>query len=110
MRIMSKTTATVFFVICCGLAQGARAGQVHTYLSLGDSIAFGETVFMNNPALGPYSDPSHGDRGFVAMYANYLGTVYGARPDVVNLGVDGETSSSFTSGIGRVPPGPGFTD
>jgi hypothetical protein len=32
---------------------------------------------MNNPALGPYSDPSNGDRGFVAMYANYLGTVYG---------------------------------
>jgi hypothetical protein len=110
MRIMSKTTATVFVAICCGLAQGARAGQVNTYLSLGDSIAFGETVFMNNPALGPYSDPSNGDRGFVAMYANYLGTVYGARPNVINLGVDGETSSSFTSGMGRVPPGPGFTD
>jgi lysophospholipase L1-like esterase len=110
MRIMSKTTATVFFVICCGLAQGARAGSVNTYLSLGDSIAFGETVFMNNPALGPYSDPSNGDRGFVAMYANYLGSLYGARPNVVNLGVDGETSSSFTSGMDRVPPGPGFTD
>jgi hypothetical protein len=97
-------------VVCCGLAQDARAGQVQTYLSLGDSIAFGETVFMNNPALGPYSDPSNGDRGFVAMYANYLGSIYGSRPNVINLGVDGETSSSFTLGIGRVPPGPGFTD
>ena len=107
---MSKTAATVLVVLCCGLAQDARAGQVQTYLSLGDSIGFGETVFMNNPALGPYSDPSNGDRGFVSMYANYLGSVYGTRPNVINLAVDGETSSSFTSGVGRVPPGPGFTD
>jgi GDSL-like Lipase/Acylhydrolase family/PEP-CTERM motif len=110
MRMMSKATTTVLLVLYCGLAQDARAGQVHTYLSLGDSIAFGETVFMNNPALGPYSDPSNGDRGFVAMYADFLGSSYGARPNVINLGVDGETSSSFTSGIGRVPPGAGFTD
>ena len=65
---------------------------------------------MNNPALGPYSDPSNGDRGFVGMYADFLGSRYGYRPNVINLAVDGETSSSFTSGIGRVPPGPGYTD
>jgi len=107
---MSKTTAAALVVLCCGLAQEARSGQVQTYLSLGDSIGFGETVFQNNPALGPYSDPSNGDRGFVSMYANYLGSVYGTRPNVINLAVDGETSSSFSSGVGRVPPGPGFTD
>jgi hypothetical protein len=110
MRMMPKAAATVLLILGCGLAQHARAGSVLTYLSLGDSIAFGETVFMNNPALGPYSDPSDGDRGFVSMYADYLGARYGARPNVINLGVDGETSSSFTSGVGRVPPGPGFTD
>ena len=44
------------------------------------------------------------------MYANYLGSLYGTRPNVINLAVDGETSSSFSSGVGRVPPGPGFTD
>jgi hypothetical protein len=110
MRMMSKAVATVLLVLCSGLAQDARAGQVQTYLSLGDSIGFGETVFMNNPALGPYSDPSNGDRGFVAMYANYLGSLSGVRPNVINLSVDGETSSTFTSGSGRVPPGPGFTD
>ncbi len=110
MRTMSIAAATVLLVLCSGLAQDARAGQVQTYLALGDSIAFGETVFSNNPALGPYSDPSDGDRGFVAMYANFLASRYGARPNVINLAVDGETSSSFTSGVGRVPPGPGFTD
>ena len=65
---------------------------------------------MNNPALGSYSDPSNGDRGFVAMYANSLASRYGYRPNVINLAVDGETSSTFTTGVGRVPPGAGFTD
>jgi lysophospholipase L1-like esterase len=110
MRMMSKAATTALLVLCCGLAQDARAGLTQTYLSLGDSIAFGETVFTNNSALGPYSDPSDGDRGFVGMYADYLGSRYGARPNVINLAVDGETTSSFTSGIGRVPPGAGYTD
>jgi GDSL-like Lipase/Acylhydrolase family/PEP-CTERM motif len=110
MRMMSRAATTALLVVFCGLAQDARAGQVQTYLSLGDSIGFGETVFMNDPALGPYSDPSNGDRGFVAMYSDFLGLRYGTRPNVINLAVDGETSSSFTSGIDRVPPGPGFTD
>jgi GDSL-like Lipase/Acylhydrolase family/PEP-CTERM motif len=110
MRMMSKAATTALLVLCCGLAQDARAGLTQTYLSLGDSIAFGETVFTNNSALGLYSDPSDGDRGFVGMYADYLGSRYGARPNVINLAVDGETSSSFSSGIGRVPPGSGYTD
>ena len=90
--------------------QAASAAQA-TYLSLGDSIAFGETAFSGDPALGPYADPSNGDRGYVGQYADDLGKAGGTRPDVINLAVDGETSASFTAGVGRVPPAPvGFTD
>ena len=110
MRTVWKAAACTLLALCCGLAQDARAGGIQTYLSLGDSIGFGETVFMNNPACGSYSDPSNGDRGFVAMYANSLASRYGYRPNVINLAVDGETSSTFTTGVGRVPPGAGFTD
>ena len=110
-RIICKAAASALLILlCCGIAQDVRAGGTETYLSLGDSIGFGDTVFMNNPALGAYSDPSNGDRGFVAMYANFLASRYGYRPNVINLAVPGDTSSSFTTGVGRVPPGPGFTD
>ena len=109
-RSMSKAAMSALFVICCGLVQNAQAGGMQTYLSIGDSIGFGETVFSSDSALGPYADPSDGDRGFVAMYANFLASRYGYRPNVINLAVDGETSTSFTTGVGRVPPGPGFTD
>jgi lysophospholipase L1-like esterase len=98
--------AVMFLAIASGTS--VQGGQ--TYLSLGDSLAFGETVFSTDPAYGPYADPSNGDRGFVSMYANFLGQATGVRPTVINLGVDGETTSSFSSGAGRVPPGPGFTD
>jgi lysophospholipase L1-like esterase len=83
-------------------SRAARAGSM-TYLSIGDSIAFGETTFTQNP--------SNGDRGFVADYANYLATQNGGvRPNVVNLGIDGETTSSFISGTGRIQSVPGSTD
>jgi lysophospholipase L1-like esterase len=109
-RKISRLAAALCLLLSFGLAQEARAGQ--TYLSLGDSIGFGETVFQNNSALGAYSDPSYGtNRGFVAMYANYLAAQNGGiAPTVVNLAVDGETSSSFFSGVNRVPPASGFTD
>jgi lysophospholipase L1-like esterase len=107
---ISRIAAALCLLMSFGLAQEARAGQ--TYLSLGDSIGFGETVFQNNSALGAYSDPSYGtNRGFVGMYANYLAAQNGGvAPTVVNLAVDGETSSSFFSGVDRVPPAAGFTD
>jgi len=109
-RMMLKAASTALFLLCCGSAVDARGGSTQTYLSLGDSIAFGETVFSNSPSLGPYADPSNGDRGFVARYADSLGSVYGTRPNVINLGVDGETTSSFTTGMGRVPPDASYTD
>jgi lysophospholipase L1-like esterase len=109
-RMMFRIGAALCLLLSFGLAQKAWAGQ--TYLSLGDSIGFGETVFQNNSVLGAYSDPSYGiNRGFVGMFANYLAVQNGGvAPNVVNLAVDGETSSSFFSGVGRVPPAAGFTD
>jgi lysophospholipase L1-like esterase len=83
-------------------AQPARAGAM-TYLALGDSVAFGETTFTQNP--------SNGDRGYVSTVANSLASMNGgASPAVVNLGIDGETSSSFLTGTGRVISIAGMTD
>lgn len=84
------------------LARDSRAGTM-TYLALGDSVAFGETNFTQNP--------SNGDRGYVADYANMLAAQDGgARPIVTNLGIDGETTSSFLTGGNRVLSIPGSTD
>jgi lysophospholipase L1-like esterase len=84
------------------LARPAQAGPM-TYLSIGDSIAFGETTFANNP--------SNGDRGFVADYAKYLaGQDGGVKPAVFNTAIDGETSSSFFTSSNRILSVPGTTD
>lgn len=81
------------------LATTARAEPI--YLALGDSSAFGETNRTR--------DPSNGDRGYVKPFADYLAGVYGTRPTVVNFAINGETSSSYFSGSGRVSSdGQGF--
>ena len=68
----------------------AHGGSM-TYIALGDSIAFGETNFAHNP--------SYGDRGYVSKFADNLAASNGGvRPNVVNLGVDGETTTSFFGG------------
>lgn len=73
------------------------------FIALGDSITFGETDLQYVPSLG--------DRGYVGPYADYLASLNGGvRPDVINLAIDGETSASFTSGVGRTPPVVGRTD
>src|SRR4051812_12723882 len=74
----------------------AAAGPI--LLVVGDSSAFGETDRSR--------DPSNGDRGYVAPFADYLGAARygGQRPAVLNLAIDGETSSSYSSGTGRVSP------
>jgi len=74
----------------------ASAGPI--YLALGDSSAFGETDRTRNP--------SNGDRGYVAPFADYLGmTKYPSRPTVLNLALDGETTTSFSTGLAdRVSP------
>ncbi|QEL18904.1 SGNH/GDSL hydrolase family protein [Limnoglobus roseus] len=78
------------------------AAADHIYLALGDSSAFGETNRTHNP--------SDGDRGYVRPFADYLATRDGGvRPTVVNLAINGETSSSFFTGTGRVSSdGQGF--
>lgn len=60
------------------------------YLSLGDSLAFGYTTVATS------TDPSFGDRGYVAPYADWLSTQNGGvRPKVVNLGITGESTGGF---------------
>ena len=82
-----------------GLGDRAEAGQ--TYLALGDSITFG--VQQDDSAL----DVSNGDRGYVAGYADVLAArAGGVRPNVINLAVSGETSSSFFgNGVSIAGPG-----
>jgi len=80
------------FVAVLSLARPGSADV--TYLALGDSLAFGETDFAHNP--------SKGDRGYVSILADHLaGFNGGMRPTVVNLGLDGETTSSYTTGVGN---------
>jgi lysophospholipase L1-like esterase len=73
-------------------AQNGRS--VKTYIALGDSLAFGVTDIL---------PISYGDQGYVKTYADWLATRFdGVRPKVINLGIPGETSSSFFSG--QLPP------
>jgi lysophospholipase L1-like esterase len=77
------------------------AADFGTYLALGDSLAFGESQFQypNGPVNGD-------NRGYVGPFADYLaGLNGGVRPSVINLAVDGETSSTFVHG-GTPGPGP----
>ncbi len=68
-----------------------------TYISLGDSLAFG--VGENDTA----TDVSNGDRGFVKPFADVLASFNGGvRPNVINLGVSGTTSVSFFEGGGGI--------
>jgi lysophospholipase L1-like esterase len=97
---MSRRTllsAAAFALWALAVLPPVQAGSL-TYIALGDSNTFGETDFTHNP--------SYGDRGFVAPVADFLATLNGGvRPNVINLAVDGETSTSFFQG-GK----PGETD
>lgn len=91
----------LFLAVCAVAVSTSVALADPIYLALGDSSAFGETNRTQNP--------SNGDRGYVRPFADYLGSVYGTRPTVVNLGINGETSGSYFSGsytppAGRVSP------
>jgi lysophospholipase L1-like esterase len=74
----------------------ADAGS--TYIAVGDSVAFGEYRFLEGP--------NDGVRGYVAPYADSLAASNGGvRPQVLNLAVSGETSTTFFNG-GPLGPGP----
>lgn len=76
--------------LAVSMARPVSAGAI-TYLALGDSVAFGETT---SP-----SAPTYGDRGYVGLVADKLSANYGGvRPNVVNLAVSGETTTSFFGG------------
>ena len=52
-----------------------------------------------------------GDRGYVDDFANYLAPQNGGdRPTVVNLAIDGETTGSFVTNMGRLSPVAGRGD
>ncbi len=81
----------------------ATAPAASVYVGLGDSITFGETDLS-------YVQ-SNGVRGYVAGFASTLAARNGGvAPLVVNLAIDGETASSFKTGVGRTPPVVGRTD
>ena len=81
----------------------AAALAAPVYIALGDSITRGETDLNYVP--------SYGDMGYVAKVADALAAKNGGtRPTVINLAIDGETASSFNTGMGRTPPVQGRTD
>jgi lysophospholipase L1-like esterase len=74
------------------------AARADVYLSLGDSLGFGEGAAPTTASYGT-------DQGYVGLYAAYLAAQNGGvAPTVLNLSIPGETSSSFAAGSGRIGP------
>ncbi|MEZ6317572.1 MAG: SGNH/GDSL hydrolase family protein [Phycisphaerales bacterium] len=77
--------------VVVAVAGVARAES--TYLALGDSLGWGYSRFALD------IQPNGGDQGYVSLYADYLATQHaGVRPNLVNLSIPQETSSSFFTG------------
>ncbi|MGI4881566.1 MAG: GDSL-type esterase/lipase family protein [Janthinobacterium lividum] len=92
MRLPSLPVASL-----AALLVATPAFAASDYFALGDSITFGET----NLAYVP----SYGDRGYVAGVADYIAALNGGpRPNVTDLAIDGETTTSFFTNAGRTPP------
>lgn len=69
----------------------AASAQTATYLAVGDSLAYGFDTLTTTPR-------SLGDRGYVAPYADWLQSITGQRPRIVNLGVPAESTETFFTG------------
>ena len=101
---MRALCLTILLILGLGTSGECRAGQV--YLALGDSLTFGL-----DPSTPASLVPSFADQGFVRPFADFLGSKDGGvRPDLVNLGISGELSTSFldgasSSGCVDLPPG-----
>jgi lysophospholipase L1-like esterase len=92
MRLLQHAAALLLTLAGCGYA---AAGPIRTYIALGDSLAFGETDVV---------PISFGDQGYVKPFADGLASSNGGvRPNVINLAIPGETSTSYFDGI--TPPG-----
>ena len=74
----------------CGPLQ---AGMV--YVALGDSDTFG-----NDESTPSSTMPNYGNQGYVSHFADFLGSINGGvRPQLANLAISGELSTSFLSGV-----------
>ncbi len=82
--------------LALGMSRPASAGSI-TYISVGDTVAFGATSSGGGP--------SYGDRGYVSLVADKMGANQGgARPNVINLAIPGETTASFFGGGSMAAP------
>lgn len=89
--------------LAAALVLTQQAVAAPAYIALGDSITFGETDLS--------CVQSFGDRGYVGRFADTLASRNGGvRPVVTNLAIDGKTTASFTSAVGRTTPVVGRTD
>lgn len=87
---MKRATIFCMAAAISALASSAALASNSTYISLGDSLAFGFTTLSD----GPF--PNNGDRGYVGPYADWLATQRGGdRPNVINLAIPGESSVSY---------------
>jgi lysophospholipase L1-like esterase len=101
-EIMSLRSLRVVLLALAPLVAIPRPslGGSLTYLALGDSLAFG--VGGNDSP----TDISDGNRGYVAPFLNALGAQNGGvQPNLIDLAISGETTSSFFSGSGGLDPG-----
>lgn len=99
MRWTKTWLASLPLCVAMILATSERSRADMVYLALGDSVTYG---------IDPSSDwpptPSYADQGFVKPVADYLASQNGGvRPDVLNLAIPGELSTSFFSAV--APPG-----
>src|SRR3954447_15897035 len=95
MRVSRPMIPVLALAVVSALASSRPAPAGTIYLVLGDSYALGVT------SVTP--PPSYGDQGYVKHYADHLATLDGGvRPDVINLAIFGESSTTFFA------PGPGF--
>lgn len=90
-RIAPPALLSALMALWLIVPTATEAAPLQTYIAIGDSLAFGETDFAHNP--------SYGDRGYVKPFADFLATQdHDRRPEVINLGVDAETSDTFFHG------------
>ncbi|HRI42777.1 MAG TPA: GDSL-type esterase/lipase family protein [Fimbriimonadaceae bacterium] len=86
---MRRTFALLLFALAA-----LACGQNRTLLCVGDSVSWGYQP--NDLTRSP------GDKGFVRLFADWLGSQYGTRPQLSNLAIPGESTASYfdTSEIG----------
>ena len=96
MKTIFRSVPVLMILLALLATRPAEAGSI--YIAVGDSVAFGEFRFQEGP--------NDGVRGYVAPYADSLAASNGGiRPQVINLAVSGETSTTFFAG-GTPGPGP----